>query len=249
METKSPERVKVILPARLASTRLPRKLLLRHNGKSLLQIVYEKAASLEPLWETWAAVDSEELLQEVEGFGGRALLTPESLDSGSARVSWAAERLGGDILVNLQADEPMILAQDVARALSALRENPSASASTLAFHNNDYSDFLSPNNVKVVVDSSGRGCYFSRSPIPYQTRESFQGFLHHVGVYVYRREFLLKTFPSLRSSWERGERLEQLRLLENGYTLVVETASRPTLGIDTAEDWEKFKALSGGENG
>ena len=210
METKSLERVKVILPARLASTRLPRKLLLRHNGKSLLQIVYEKAAALEPLWETWAAVDSEELLQEVEGFGGRALLTPESLDSGSARVSWAAERLGGDILVNLQADEPMILAQDVARALFALRENPSASASTLAFHNNDYSDFLSPNNVKVVVDSSGRGCYFSRSPIPYQTRESFQGFLHHVGVRLPRGLSQNLSLPNLERRLEQTVFRERL---------------------------------------
>lgn len=238
----------VIIPARLHSTRLPRKLLLRETGRTLIQHTYEAAARARRSDQVWVAADSEEIAAAVREFGGHVFLTSPDHPSGSDRIAEVARSWPEfDLIVNVQGDEPEVAGADIDHVIQLLDQNPSAVMSTLATPIRTHEKLLDPACVKVVVDQQQRALYFSRSPIPHPRSWSDDlltadppHFLQHIGLYAYRREFLLQ-FPTLpRSAMEQLESLEQLRVLHAGYTILVGITEQAAKGIDTPADYQAF---------
>jgi 3-deoxy-manno-octulosonate cytidylyltransferase (CMP-KDO synthetase) len=238
----------IVIPARLASTRLPRKLLLRETGKTLIQHTHEAALKATRPTGIIVATDHEEIFREVESFGGRAVMTSPACASGTDRVAEVARQLPEvDVLVNVQGDEPEIEGASIDMAVQMLEENPEAVMSTLATPIRSRRQFEDPACVKVVFDTRGRAMYFSRSPIPCprQWEDALltsdpPSFYQHVGLYAYRRDFLLELAQMPPSKTERIEKLEQLRVLEAGHAIFVGVVHDLTFGIDTPEDYQKF---------
>ena len=244
----------VLLPARLASTRLPRKPLADIGGAPMIVRVAQRAR-LSGAQRVVVAADSAEIVQACEAHGVSALLTREDHPSGSDRLAEACDRLGlpdDATVVNVQGDEPLIdpdLIDAVARLLS---ERPEASMSTAAHAIDTPDDWRNPNVVKVVTDASGLALFFSRAPIPWQRDLSADGVqplpspppLRHVGIYGYRVGFL-RQFPSLpQAPMERTEALEQLRAMWHGHRIAVHvSAHAPGPGVDTPEDLERVRRL------
>ncbi len=238
----------VVIPARLASTRLERKLLLRETGKSLIQHTYEAAGRATRPSGVCVATDHPEVFDEVRSFGGEARMTSPEAPSGTDRVAEVARQMPDvDIVVNLQGDEPELSGAAIDLAVGLLEQRPEAVMSTLATPIRTRQQLEDPACVKVVFDGSGRALYFSRSPIPH-ARVWDDGllearppcFYQHIGLYAYRREFLLALSQMPPSRLERLERLEQLRVLEAGYAILVGAVEEPTFGIDTPEDYRRF---------
>jgi 3-deoxy-manno-octulosonate cytidylyltransferase (CMP-KDO synthetase) len=238
----------IVIPARLASTRLPRKLLLRETGKPLIQHTYEAAQRAKRPAGICVATDHAEIFDEVRAFGGRVEMTNPEAPSGTDRVAEVARRMAdADIIVNVQGDEPEIAGSSIDLAIQLLEENPSAVMSTLATPIRRKRQLDDPACVKVVFDGQGRALYFSRSVIPH-ARHWDKALLHtdpptfyqHVGLYAYRREFLLKLAAMRPSPLEQIEKLEQLRVLEAGYSILVGVVDEPTFGVDTPDDYRAF---------
>jgi len=238
----------IIIPARLASARLPRKLLLRETGKSLLQHTYESATRALLPSGMCVAADHEEIANEVRSFGGAVQLTDPNAASGTDRVAEVARSLGDvDVIVNVQGDEPEIAGESIDLAIRLLEENSDAVMSTLASPIRLREQLEDPACVKVAFDSARNALYFSRSPIPHARDWNDDlldtqppCFYQHIGLYAYRREFLLELAEMPPSSLEILERLEQLRVLEAGYRILVGVIDEPTIGIDTPEDYRVF---------
>ncbi len=239
---------RIIIPARLESTRLPRKLLLRETGKSLIQHTYEAASRARRPTGICVAVDDDLLLEEVRRFGGEAHLTDPKAASGTDRVAQIAREMSGvDIVVNVQGDEPEISGEAIDLVVQLLEARQEAPMATLAtpIRSKDLLD--DPACVKVVFDSGGRAMYFSRSPIPAARQWDDQLlkrdpplFHQHIGLYAYRREFLLNLCEMPRSDYEKLESLEQLRVLSAGEMVVVGVIDEAAPGIDTRDDYEAF---------
>lgn len=238
----------VVIPARLASTRLPRKLLLRDTGKSVLQHTYESAARAGAPLGICVAADHEEIATEVRRFGGEVRMTSPTAASGTDRVAELARSLPDvDVVVNVQGDEPEIAADSIDLAIRLLEDEPQAVMSTLATPIRNREQLDDPACVKVVFDERGRALYFSRSAIPH-ARDWDDQLLHvdpphfyqHIGLYAYRRDFLLGLADMPQSALEKIERLEQLRVLSAGHTILVGVVDEPTIGIDTPEDYRAF---------
>lgn len=234
----------------MASTRLPRKMLLAETGKPVVQHTYEAAIRARRPAGVWVATDHEEIFQAVRQFGGEVRLTSPTLASGTDRVAEVARTLPeADILVNLQGDEPEIAGEAIDRVIALLEENPSAVMSTLATPIRTRAQLDDPACVKVVFDQNGRALYFSRSVIPHP-REWNDGlweatpplFYQHVGLYAYRREFLLQLAEMPPSDLEKTEKLEQLRVLQAGYSIYVGVVDHAARGIDTPADYRDFVA-------
>jgi 3-deoxy-manno-octulosonate cytidylyltransferase (CMP-KDO synthetase) len=240
----------IVIPARLASTRLPRKLLLRETGKSLLQHTYEAASRAKLPSGVCVAADSEEIAAEVRSFRGQVVMTDPNCASGTDRVAEVARQLSDfDVLINVQGDEPEISADAIDLAHRLLQENPDAVMSTLATPIRNKEKLNDPSCVKAVFDARGRAIYFSRAPIPFARTWDDRlltanpaTFHQHIGLYAYRREFLLKLASLPQASMEKVESLEQLRVLDAGYTILVGVIDEPTIGIDTPEDYRAFVA-------
>lgn len=238
----------IVIPARRHSTRLPEKMLLSETGKSLIQHTVEAAGKSSRAQHVIVATDDRQILETVEAFGGSAQMTSVDHVSGTDRVAEVAESQSDfDVVVNLQGDEPEIPGAAIDLAISILEANPDAMVATLATPIRTRQLLNDSACVKVVLDKNGRAMYFSRSPIPHArtwnddllTGEN-TNFLQHVGLYAYRRDFLLK-FPELPScSVEKLESLEQLRVLSAGYPIYVGLIDDPIVGIDTREDYELF---------
>ena len=236
----------IIIPARYASTRLPGKPLLRETGKPLIQHVYERAALARRASAVVVATDDPRILAAVESFGGKCAMTRADHPSGTDRVAEVAQGLEAGILVNLQGDEPLIDPADLDRLIGLLEDDPGAGMATLAAPIRDEEQWRNPNCVKAVCGDDGAALYFSRSPIPH-VRDGVPDFaarparlLQHVGIYAYRREFLLRFAALPPSPLEKLEKLEQLRALEAGCRIKVALVPRPTLGVDTPEDYRRF---------
>lgn len=239
----------IVIPARLASTRLPRKLLLRETGKPLIQHTYESAATARRPSGLCVATDHEDIFNAVRSFGGAAEMTSADCASGTDRVAEVARsRLAGiDIVVNVQGDEPELPGSSIDAAIAVLEANPSVGMSTLAAPIRKREQLQDPSCVKVVFDGSGRAMYFSRSPIPHAREWQDEllareppCFYQHIGLYAYRRDFLLELAATPASRLEQLEKLEQLRFLEAGQTIVVAVVEKATPGIDTPHDYRAF---------
>jgi len=238
----------IVIPARLASTRLPRKLLLRETGKSVLQHTYEAASRATIPSEVCIAADHDEIAAEVRSFGGAVLMTSPECASGTDRVAEVARaRPDIDIFVNVQGDEPEISAHAIDLAASLLERHPDVQMATLATPIRSRDKLNDPACVKVVFDDRGRALYFSRSPIPHARTwadtlldENPPHFHQHLGLYAYRRDFLLQFANLPRSDAEKLESLEQLRVLSAGHDILVGVIDEPTIGIDTPEDYRAF---------
>ena len=229
-----------IIPARFESTRFPGKPVAEIQGKTLIEHVYRRVQRAESIGRILVATDDERIARAVRQFGGEVAMTRLDHQSGTDRLAEAAAGLPSDtIVVNIQGDEPLIEADSIDRAVAAARQRD-AQIVTVMTTLADPVSIADPNRVKVVVDRSGFALYFSRSPIP----SSGTTFLH-LGLYVYRVEFL-KEFTKLdRTPLEIAERLEQLRALEHGFRIRVVEVESESWGIDTPADLERFKALLG----
>jgi 3-deoxy-manno-octulosonate cytidylyltransferase (CMP-KDO synthetase) len=256
----SEQNIIAIIPARLLSTRLPNKLLLPIAGKPLILWTVEQAKKARNISRVIVAADSKEIFRVVEASDGEALMTSDRHQSGSDRIAEVAETLpAGSIIVNVQGDEPLIHPSTIERAVEAILENDSIQMATTCEPIHDIKDVLSSDVVKVVSDQENFALYFSRSPIPFP-REAVKKFgslenalredknllllfRKHTGLYVYRREFLLRYTKMTQTNLEKTEMLEQLRALENGARIKVVQVEESSIGVDTPEDFARIEKI------
>lgn len=233
-----------VIPARYASTRFPGKPLAQIQGKPMIQWVYERASLAKSLKEIIVATDDQRIYDTVRQFEGNVVLTSTEHTSGTERIAEAVKDLDVDIVVNIQGDEPLIDPQMIEQVISSLISEPELVMATLKQPVSDSTELSNPNIVKVVTDINDFALYFSRSVIPFIADEtSLTGYFKHIGLYVYRKAFLLKLVSLPITPLERTERLEQLRVLENGYKIKVSQTAYYSIGVDTWDDIEKVKRI------
>ncbi len=243
--------VVAIIPARYGSTRLPGKPLAKIGGKPMIQHVYESTAKAKGLSRVLVATDDERVRVVVQGFGGEVMMTSAGHASGTDRLAEVARKVKAEWVVNVQGDLPFIQAQTITRAIRPLQRRPSICMGTVSTPIHDEEEWRNPNVVKVVRDTGSFALYFSRAAIPYRRADLLQGTngadrktiwgSRHIGIYVYRREFLLK-FARLRPTpLEQIEGLEQLRALAYGYPIFVADLDEPSIEVDTPEDLAKAR--------
>ena len=238
----------IVIPARYESTRLPAKALLRATGKYLVQHVYEQALKVRGIDQVVIATDDSRIMAAVAEFGGKAVMTRKDHPSGTDRIAEAASGIQADIVINLQGDEPLLDPTYLELLNQLMLDDPAAEMATLAVPVRNEETYHNPNAVKVVCDRSGNALYFSRSPIPY-VRDALPDFhaeppkfLHHLGLYAYRREALMKFATLAPHPLEESEKLEQLRALGYGWRIRVGVVPRAGHGVDTPADYERFVA-------
>jgi len=240
----------IIVPCRLESTRFPRKLLHRVKGKALLQWVAERIASEVPEFPLYFAIDDDRLREPLAAGGFQTLRTSAAHASGTDRIAEANRTVKADYVVNVQADEPLVSRSQIMMLADSIRGD--APMATLATHFRTAADFASPNQVKVVLARAARrALFFSRSPLPF-ARDlggrvddlwvASHPCYRHLGLYAYQADLLEKFAKLPLGDLEQIERLEQLRVLENGYPIACDLTDDPTIGVDTLEDAVKFEA-------
>jgi 3-deoxy-manno-octulosonate cytidylyltransferase (CMP-KDO synthetase) len=242
----------IIVPCRLESTRFPRKLLHKIKGRPLLSWVAERIAQQAPEFPLYFAVDHELLAECVTRDGFKAILTAGSHQSGTDRIAEANRSIRAREVINVQADEPLVSGGQI-RALAGLLKG-GAPMATLATAFKTAADFSNPNQVKVVMRQDGRALYFSRAPVPYPRERGLavdddwvraHPCFKHLGLYAYRADLLEKLAKLPLGRLEQLEKLEQLRVLENGYDIACGVTDDPTIGVDTPEDAVKFEQWLG----
>jgi 3-deoxy-manno-octulosonate cytidylyltransferase (CMP-KDO synthetase) len=237
-----------VIPSRYASVRLPAKPLALICGKPLVQWVWEAARQARTLDELLVATDDDRIASVVRGFGGIAVMTSPDCPSGTDRIAAALSGRAGDIVVNIQGDEPLMAAANIDACVEALRADAQAAVSTPMVRISDPAEIEAPHVVKVVHDAAGYALYFSRSPIPNTLRASEAEraevpVMKHLGLYVYRRDALEKFVALPASRYERVEKLEQLRFLENGYRIRMVEVAHDSVSVDTPEDAARVEAI------
>ncbi|MBN2151134.1 MAG: 3-deoxy-manno-octulosonate cytidylyltransferase [Candidatus Lokiarchaeota archaeon] len=234
------ERAIAFIPARVGSTRLPRKVLLPIGGKPMIQVIYENALGAKLVDDVYVATDSEEVQRAVEAFNGKAIMTPaEGIHSGSDRVAFASRQIPHDIAVNIQGDEPFMTGRMIDEAVKPMIEDKTLAVSTLCREITRPEEFDEPGVVKVVRDLEGNGMYFSRARIPYPRNQEGIKYFEHLGIYVFRSNFLQQFVRWEPTVLERMESLEMLRMIEHGVKLRVPVTREDTthyLSVDTEED-------------
>jgi len=246
--TKSTVHVVGMIPARYESTRFPGKPLADIQGKSMIRRVYEQAREAEFLDGVYVATDDRRIADEVRSFNGEYIMTSPDHVSGTDRLAEAAVGIEADIIVNIQGDQPFIEPGMIDEAVEPLMDDPGLPMSTLMQKLTDPRDFDNPNVVKVVTDAKGYALYFSRSRIPYSRSQEEVTLFEHIGLYVYRKDFLCLLAILTPTRLEKIESLEQLRVLENGYKIrVVETKKISSelsgFSVDTPEDLERIQEI------
>ena len=239
-----------VIPARYASQRLPAKPLVDLLGKSMIQRVFEQAKKATSLHRVIVATDDRRIEEAVKAFGGEVVMTSPEIKSGSDRVAAVAQREEGEIFVNIQGDEPLIVPAMIDEVVRVVLDDPQADVGTLVKKITSESELINPGVVKVVLDTRGRALYFSRSVIPW-IRDSnnpldwlkHHPFYKHIGLYVFRRESLLRFTTMPEGELERAEKLEQLRILESGYTIKAGLTQHDSIPVDTQEDVERVLML------
>lgn len=231
------------IPARYGSTRLHAKPLALIAGKTMIEHVYRRAAQAPSLARVVVLTDDERIAEVVRGFGGEVLMTPESCQSGTDRIAFAAQSWEAPSIINIQGDEPLIDPVGIELLARHLLDHPDEAMATLAAPLRD-GDQTNPNVVKVVLDRRGYGLYFSRASIPYPRQPGEAPSWQHLGIYGYRRDVLLRLAQLEKTPLERSESLEQLRALENGIPIRVLTLQEPAhAGVDTPEDLARVDAV------
>ena len=238
-----------VIPARYASTRLPGKPLKDIAGKPMVCRVYERASQATKVSKTIVATDDERILQAVRVHGGEAMMTRKDHPTGTDRLAeTAASFPEADLIVNVQGDEPLIDPALIDRLVSVFETDPELCMATVKTQILDEAEKMNPNNVKVVTDRHGYALYFSRSLLPYPRNEGCPVY-KHIGIYAYRRDFLLQYAKMDTTPLEAAESLEQLRALEHGYRIKVVETKSAFVGVDTAEDLAKVNAIYKKMNG
>ena len=236
-------KVLCVIPARFASTRLPGKPLKDIAGKPMVVRVYERASQARLVNETLVATDDERIKTAVENAGGKAMLTRADHPTGTDRLAEVAEAYKDvDLIINVQGDEPLIEPGLIDELAGLFAEEPELVMATVKTLMEDEAEQQNPNNVKVVCDKSGYALYFSRSLMPYPRKGGCPVY-KHIGIYAYRRDFLLKYARMEPTPLEKAESLEQLRALENGYRIKVVESKASFVGVDTADDLERVNEI------
>ena len=238
------EKTAIIIPARYGSTRLPAKPLLKVKGKSIIQYVYEAAKKSKNADIVIVATDDKRIEDEVKSFGGLCEMTSESCKSGSDRIAQVTKRHEDfKYILNLQGDEPQITPEVIDKAIDTLKSDNTCDISTLVREITDIEQINNPNCVKCVFDNNFNALYFSRCPIPYKRNENKSPYYAHIGIYGYKKESLLKMTTLPQTNLELQESLEQLRALQNSMKIKVAIVDLNPTGIDTMEDFERFKKI------
>ena len=247
-------KISAVIPARYGSTRFEGKPLADILGKPMIQYVYEGVRQSKLIDEVIVATDDQRILDAVKSFGGKAVITSPAHFTGTDRVAEVARKLKSEIIVNVQGDEPLIRGTIIDNAIRPLITDETVPMSTLITRIEEVKDWLNPHIVKVVVDQKNFALYFSRSPIPFPRdlnigrleshpfgtdRPLPKKVFKHIGVYVFRREFLLHFSKMKPTPLEKLEKLEQLRALENGYSIKVTPVDYEPICVDTPEDLQK----------
>ena len=233
----------VVIPARFGSTRFPAKILASSTGKPLVQHVVDQALKCHRVRQVLVATDDRRIAEALRPFGTSAVMTSADHQSGTDRIAEVAQTLPDDLIVNVQGDEPEIEPEVIDGLIALLEENPQADMATAVTPFPLGKDPHDPNLVKCVTTLDGRAIYFSRSPIPFPRDPSGAqnaAYNLHLGIYAYRRDFLLRFASWAPTPLEQTERLEQLRVLEHGGQIRVLKVLRATNGIDTPEQYEEF---------
>jgi 3-deoxy-manno-octulosonate cytidylyltransferase (CMP-KDO synthetase) len=226
-----------VIPARFGAQRFPGKPLVLIAGKPLVQRVYEQAAQAKLLQRVVVATEDQRIVDAVKAFGGEVMLTSPTCPSGTDRAAEVAHRYACDLIVNIQGDEPLMRPEMIDQLIDGMQRDPSHVMGTLARVIESASLLENPNVVKVVIARTGHALYFSRYAIPF-VREAGTAVTHykHLGIYAYRREFLLNFVTLPQTSLEQAEKLEQLRALENGFDIRVWVTPYDSVGVDQPED-------------
>jgi 3-deoxy-manno-octulosonate cytidylyltransferase (CMP-KDO synthetase) len=234
-------KVIAVIPARLASMRLPRKMLREINGRPLAVWVYQAVRSSPLLEDVIVATDSEEILEACGKHSCNARMTSSQHRSGTERVHEVSQSVDADVYVNVQGDEPMIQAAHIATLVELMGDAniPVATLRTPA----TAEDIANPNAVKVATDLNNRALYFSRSTIPFDRDGSQPRYFKHLGIYAYRKAALERFVTLPESSLERAERLEQLRFLENGIPIYAAETPYDSIGVDTEEELARVQKM------
>jgi 3-deoxy-D-manno-octulosonate cytidylyltransferase len=235
-----------VVPARYGSTRLPAKALAEIDGVPMVVRVWRQAARARAIDRALVATDDERIAAAVRAAGGEAIMTSPDHPSGTDRIAEVAGKVAGDVFMSVQGDQPFVAPQDLDALAGVMRADASLDMATLAAPIVDEAEWENPSKVKVVCAKSGDALYFSRAPIPHP-RDSGgipPAALRHIGVYAYRREFLMRFASMPQGVLEQIEKLEQLRALENGCRIRVVASVAPSLEVDTAEDLDRARALA-----
>ena len=230
-----------IIPARLGSTRLPRKMLREVGGKPLIGVVYEGVRSSPMLADVIIATDSDEILEVCRGHGWNVQMTSTTHRSGTERVHEMSCRIMADVYINVQGDEPLTRPEHI-QSLLKVMEDPAVQVGTLMTRA-AAADIANPNAVKVVTDKAGRALYFSRATIPFDREGVRPDYFKHLGFYAYRKPALDRFVEWPESTLEKSERLEQLRFLENGIPIFAGETPYDTVGVDTEEDLRRVSEI------
>ena len=239
-------KIVAVIPARFASTRFPGKPLALLGKKSLIQHVYDSTSQTGLFDRTIVATEDKRICEKVEQFGGEVVLTSKHHRSGTDRIAEVCRNLEAEVIINIQGDEPFISKEPLQKLISVF-ENPIDKVASLM--HKSFKDIENPNIVKVVCDVRNYALYFSRSPIPFVRNPNFSScnshseFFQHIGIYAFRREALFKFIQLPMGKLEQIEKLEQLRLLENGIRIKMVETSYQGIGVDTPEDLKKAEII------
>ena len=234
-------KVIAVIPARLGSTRLPRKMLREINRRPLVLWVYDAVRKCTRLSDVILATDSEEILQACTKHGCNVRMTSDQHRSGTERVHEVSQSITAEVYINVQGDEPMVRSEQIDTIIDLMTRNE-VQVGTLKTPAKP-EDINNPNAVKVVTDSSGKALYFSRATIPHDRDRTHPKYFKHLGIYAYRKAALDRFVSLPESSLERAERLEQLRFLENGIPIDAAETPFDSIGVDTEEDFQRVQAL------
>jgi 3-deoxy-manno-octulosonate cytidylyltransferase (CMP-KDO synthetase) len=233
----------IVIPTRYESKRFPGKALVKIGEKPLIQHVYRQAQKVRGVERVLVATDDERIKKSVEEFEGEVVMTSAEHRCGTERVAEVAESLEADIIVNLQGDEPRIDPRSIEQVIAAMADKPTLPMATLKTRIKDEIELRNPNIVKVVTDRDDFALYFSRSIIPHQDKNQDLLAYKHIGVYAYRRDFLRQFARLQQTELEKREKLEQLRVLENGFKIMVIETEHDSIAVNTLKELEQVVML------
>ncbi len=238
----------IVIPARYQSSRFPGKALIEIDGKPMIEHVFRSASRARGFGKVIVATDDERIEKAVLAFGGSVQITSADHRTGTDRVAEVAAGLDAPIVVNLQADELFLSSSAIERVLDPLKAQPGVAMATLMTRINSAAEFEDPNVVKVVADRNGNALYFSRAPIPLSRDGKDAVAFRHIGLYAYRREFLIELASTKQTPLEKAESLEQLRALENGHKICVVEIQQESIAIDTPEQLARLAGKARNES-